>query len=138
MLDFPALDPLLIGHDLWLGGVLVLAIFTLIFLSYRRPGSTSGTQEPHLTAVQTRRLTQQIPLTTKQAQRPRHSGGRGGPSRINSEAEWTTELVMRILCSIVILMAAIYIIVFDQAADSDRQKWAFGAVGLVFGHWAKG
>lgn len=44
---------------------------------------------------------------------------------------------MRVASSAVILLAAIYIIVFDHGANVDRQKWAFGAVGLVFGHWAK-
>ena len=62
--------------------------------------------------------------------------------RIIAEADSFPEeaevsLWMRVLVSVVILGAALYIIL-SQRFQGDQQKWAFGAVGTVLGFWLKG
>ena len=43
---------------------------------------------------------------------------------------------MIVTVSIVVLAASLYIIL-SRAYDESAQKWAYGAVGLVTGHWLK-
>ena len=38
----------------------------------------------------------------------------------------------------VIVLAIAAIIILSKAYPDDDLKWAFGAVGLVFGYWCKG
>ncbi len=42
--------------------------------------------------------------------------------------------IMRVVVSLVVLAAALYVIL-SQNYESDTQKWAFGAVGMVIGYW---
>ena len=139
-----ALQP--VGLDSWISAVLLIGALTLVglncFGSRRIP--RARTDDP----------TDSAPYDNgglgaeakSRNSRPGHQNSdtpptsqcclRACPER-NKGPGWTVEKIMRVSSSIVILLAAIYIIIFDQEANTDRQKWAFGAVGLVFGHWAK-
>jgi len=42
--------------------------------------------------------------------------------------------IMRVLISLVVLAAALYVILSNKYED-DVKKWAFGVVGLIIGYW---
>ena len=147
MPTFPAAIPVSFGLDLWLNATLALAMIGLVWLSYRDPRRRRpGPREWKGNASRSRSQEPRYPDGLRQIHISRHdherhfgslkSQMRALPS-VRSRAGWTTEMTMRILCSMIILMAAVYIILFDHEASGDKQKWAFGAVGLVFGHWTK-
>ena len=46
----------------------------------------------------------------------------------------TVNDIMRVLISLVVLAAALYVILSDKY-DDDVKKWAFGVVGLIVGYW---
>ena len=132
----PVLTLQQIGLDTWVGATLLLGILTLIGLSYRAPTPSSKTWQ-----------TDRAEIKSKAYLQERRSNVTDPRSNYNLPASpgigtgtgtgWTIEKTMRVMTSVVVLLAAIYIIIFDQEANADRQKWAFGAVGLVFGHWAR-
>ncbi|MEO6803489.1 MAG: hypothetical protein ABI197_09640 [Granulicella sp.] len=45
--------------------------------------------------------------------------------------------VMRVLVTIAILAAALFI-VLAQHHDAEQQKWAYGAIGTILGYWLRG
>ena len=49
----------------------------------------------------------------------------------------STEGVMRVLITIVVLAAALYVIL-SRSYSGESEKWAFGVVGLVLGFWLPG
>jgi len=42
-----------------------------------------------------------------------------------------------ILISLLILLPALYIILWSVSYSYAQPKWAFGAVGMIFGYWIK-
>ncbi len=123
-----------IGLDSWIGATLLLGLISLICLSYFSPGENPNTYRDHSTEAKSKAYlakhrTNKTDINSNY-NLPASPGKRAGSG-------WTIDKTMRVMTSIVVLLAAIYIIIFDQEANADRQKWAFGAVGLVFGHWAR-
>ena len=51
-----------------------------------------------------------------------------------TQKDWV--VLTRIAVSVVVLVAALFIILSKMYAD-DYNKWAFGMVGLVLGYWCK-
>ena len=140
----PALQAL--SLDSWISAVLLLGALTLVGLNCFSPHQTSrgrgnypteaeGDREGGLEAEAKSRAHRPGRRDHEAATRSHHCPS-ASPTQTRSPGS-TIEKTMRVVSSIVILLAAIYIIIFDQEANTDRQKWAFGAVGLVFGHWAK-
>ena len=149
--------PLLIGFssqalapDTWVGGMLLLSCFALVCLARRRayfpfgssrgsnlsPGPRAEKQERHPLKTETKENRSQSQSIDKSVSDQVNGCSLQKPTT-KKRTRWDTEKTMRVLSSIIILASAIYIIVFDQSASEDKQKWAFGAVGLVFGHWSK-
>lgn len=132
--------------ETWLVSALFLASLALVGLGYAKRGHTHELRSPGKAEHRDDLQAGLNPETKSESLGPRHCSGttpaasRSRPEglrSVKSAAGWSTEKTMRVLCSIIVLFAAIYIIIFDQESNADRQKWAFGAVGLVFGHWAK-
>jgi F0F1-type ATP synthase assembly protein I len=61
---------------------------------------------------------------------------RAGGIRFAGLAE-TSPLVMRIVVSLVVLAAGLYVIL-DHAYQVEDKKWGYGIVGTVVGYWLKG
>lgn len=55
-------------------------------------------------------------------------------ARAIAAEERRIELVARLVVSIAVLGAALYVILSDRFPDA-QSKWAFGAVGTVLGYW---
>lgn len=128
-----------IGLDSWIGTLLLLGTLTLLSVNYFSPSRNSNTRSNHR-AIKTEDCHYRLRTEAKsKAYLPKPSKKYNLPVSpgIASGSGWTIEKTMRVMSSLVVLLAAIYIIIFDQDANADRQKWAFGAVGLVFGHWAR-
>ena len=142
----PAIILQSIGLDTWMAAILLLGTMTLLCVSYFSPNRSSK-KRSNDQAITADDCHDRLQTEAKsKAYLPKHNDGRAQPSAkynlpvspgIASGTGWTIEKTMRVVSSIVVLLAAIYIIIFDQDANADRQKWAFGAVGLVFGHWAR-
>jgi hypothetical protein len=47
------------------------------------------------------------------------------------------QFLIRVLISCVLLGVAIYVLVIDQSASNETQKWACGIVGTILGYWFK-
>ena len=45
--------------------------------------------------------------------------------------------LIRVLISCVLLGVAIYVLVIDQSASNETQKWACGIIGTILGYWFK-
>jgi carbon starvation protein CstA len=43
---------------------------------------------------------------------------------------------MPVIVSLLVLLTALYVILSNDRSG-DAQKWAFGAVGMILGHWLK-
>ena len=48
-----------------------------------------------------------------------------------------SRMMMPIIISLAVLGSALYVILSQNYSDA-QQKWAFGAVGTLLGHWLKG
>lgn len=46
-------------------------------------------------------------------------------------------LWMPITLSLLVVLSALYVILSKDTYPDAQQKWAFGAVGMVLGHWLK-
>jgi hypothetical protein len=48
-----------------------------------------------------------------------------------------TALWMPAVISLMVLLAALVIVMYPESHGPDAQKWAFGVIGLILGHWFK-
>ena len=49
----------------------------------------------------------------------------------------TYEFAMRCIVTLMVLGAALYVTMRETKDDEAQKKWAFGAVGVIFGYWLK-
>ncbi|MFP3609159.1 hypothetical protein SB778_03480 [Paraburkholderia sp. SIMBA_050] len=71
---------------------------------------------------------------------PRALNAVGGPGDDTSLVEWLDALTkpfMKVLISVGVLGAALYIIVFMHDAETSVKDWAYAAAGTIVGFWLK-
>lgn len=49
----------------------------------------------------------------------------------------TLDGLMPIVLSLLVLLSALYVVLFGAAYSDAQQKWAFGAIGTLLGYWLK-
>ena len=54
----------------------------------------------------------------------------------DTDHQRSVELGVRIVLSLVVLAAALFVIL-SKRYDGDQQQWAFGAIGTILGYWLK-
>ncbi|MAI45387.1 MAG: hypothetical protein CBC34_005540 [Hyphomicrobiaceae bacterium TMED74] len=108
-----------IGLDSWIGTLLLLGTLTLLSVNYLSPSRNSNTRSNHR-AIKTEDCHYRLRTEAKsKAYLPKHSDEDPKPSKkynlpvspgIASGSGWTIEKTMRVMSSLVVLLAAIYII----------------------------
>lgn len=97
-------------------GIFVATVAALVYLSYRRRAS----------------LTREEKLEELVEQ---HAAAATAAAEIASWPE-RIEQLMPAFITVVVLLASIYIIL-SPGFGSDKNKWAYGSIGMILGYWLR-